>query len=56
MSVADLPSAGPGQLGRPADLPTVAYHVVRLVDAGVLAEQLGAVPEGPPEHFYRLAA
>jgi hypothetical protein len=43
-------------LGCPADFPTVAYHVVRLADAGVFAAQPGAAPEGPTEHFYRLAA
>jgi hypothetical protein len=38
-----------------ADLNTVAYHLIRLADAGVLIDRPSDEPEGPAEHFYALA-
>jgi hypothetical protein len=41
-------------LGPLADLPTVAYHLIRLADAGVLVDRPCESPEGSVEHFYAL--
>jgi hypothetical protein len=42
-------------LGPAADFPTVAYHLVRLADAGVLVNPPSDESEGSAEHFYTLA-
>jgi hypothetical protein len=42
-------------LGPLADFPTVAYHLIRLADAGVLVDRPTEAPEGSAEHFYSLA-
>jgi hypothetical protein len=43
-------------LGRRADFPTVAHHLVRFADEGVLVGRQGWAPGGPVEHLYLLAA
>jgi hypothetical protein len=40
-------------LGRDADFPSVAYHVGRLADAGLLAERRALTPDGALEPGYR---